>query len=196
MPVNRIAKLLDDPPAPTIPPREDLKGRYQFVSDAVLKAIAATTKLLDNDDPAVVLKAAKMILDLDKTRMRHGEQVHGVYKPDYLDVLQQLGPVSGDVPRSTEVVAAELRQLENELAEDNFDDEDDFDDADDEPAIRPISSVLGTVPAPLCPPPPPTAKPPDDDEPADAQAEYQRWVTGYYHRDRATDPRPRMVGCS
>ena len=86
---NRIARHLDAPPAPPT----DTRGRYEFVSDAVLRAVAAVTRLLDDDDPAVVLKAAKMILDVEKTRMRHGREVHGAPNPESVERREMLGPL-------------------------------------------------------------------------------------------------------
>ena len=112
--VNRITKHLDTPPAPPA----DTRGRYEFVSDAVLRAVAAVTRLLDDDDPAIVLKAAKMILDVEKTRMRHGREVHGAPDPYREETRQMLGPIWNN-PNPVKV------EFEGDF---NDDEEDDFDD--------------------------------------------------------------------
>jgi len=184
MPVNRIARHLE--PSLSPPPPADPRGRHDFLSDAILRAVAAVTKLLDHDDPAVVLKAAKMILDVEKTRMRHGRRLLGVPDPEGVERAAMFDPLLGDPDYRTRTVspevAAELARLEEE--------DDDFDD-DDEPAVRPIPYVMGVAPtpSPWPPPPPPAAKPldpdPNDDDPAiTGEQEYQRWFTGYYYRDR------------
>jgi hypothetical protein len=43
-------------------------------SSAIVAAIQAVQQLLNHDDPGVVLKAAGMIIDLEKTRLRHGRK--------------------------------------------------------------------------------------------------------------------------
>lgn len=126
---NRIARHLNTPPVP--PPKEDYKGRYEFVSDAVLRAVAAVTRLLGDDDPAVVLKAAKMILDVEKTRMRHGRDVHGAPSPESVERSELLGPLPG---------AARPAKVRHD---DDFEEE----DFDDEPVIRPIPDIVGNTPA-------------------------------------------------
>jgi len=154
MPVNRIIRHLDAPPAPPA----DTRGRYEFVSDAVLRAVAAVTRLLDDDDPAVVLKAAKMILDVEKTRMRHGREVHGAPDPYREETREMLGPIwNNPNPVKVEV-------------EDDFDDDED----DDEPAIRPIPYRMAAAPVP-----PPAIEerhddPPDPSDTHDATNEFQR----------------------
>jgi len=159
--VNRIARHLDAPPAPPT----DTRGRYEFVSDAVLRAVAAVTRLLDDDDPAVVLKAAKMILDVEKTRMRHGREVHGAPDPESVERREMLGPL----PSKAIPMRAEF--------DDDFDDDEQEDtDFDDEPAIRPIPYRMGHAPTP---PPPVIAEPPDtatDNEPS----EFRQWLRGFY----------------
>ena len=131
--VNRIAKHLDTPPAPPA----DTRGRYEFVSDAVLRAVAAVTRLLDDDDPAVVLKAAKMILDVEKTRMRHGREVHGAPDPYREETREMLGPIWNN-PNPVELEV-----------EGDFDDDEEDDDFDDEPpASRPCEGAGSHRPAP------------------------------------------------
>jgi hypothetical protein len=51
--------------------------REGVLSDAVFAAIRALQRLLISDDPHLTLKAAEMILDLEKTRLRHGRPVSG-----------------------------------------------------------------------------------------------------------------------
>ena len=53
-------------------------GRAEFFSNAVFAAVAALQKQLTDDDPAVVREVAEAILDLEKTRLRHGREVAGV----------------------------------------------------------------------------------------------------------------------
>ncbi len=61
-PVNRIANT----PA---------KSRRRAVLDeAVLATVVALRELLRDRDPKVVLGAAKLILDLEKARLRHGDK--------------------------------------------------------------------------------------------------------------------------
>ena len=69
--VNRLG-VYPEPPLP-----RDPQARRDHLSDAVMKAVSAAARLLDDGDSAVVLKAVKEILDLEKTRMRHGHNVLG-----------------------------------------------------------------------------------------------------------------------
>jgi len=166
---NRIARHLDAPPAPPT----DTRGRYEFVSDAVLRAVAAVTRLLDDDDPAVVLKAAKMILDVEKTRMRHGREVHGAPNPESVERREMFGPL----PSKAIPVKIEYK--------DDFDDEEE--DFDDPPASRPCEGVgsprpapsqgrLATSDSPAEPPDPPNS----GDATADEPSEFQQWLKGFY----------------
>ena len=61
------------PALPTTP-----AGRAELFSQAVFAAVAALQKQLTDDDPAVVRAAAESILDLEKTRLRHGREVAGM----------------------------------------------------------------------------------------------------------------------
>jgi len=131
MPVNRIAKHLDTPPAPPA----DTRGRYEFVSEAVLRAVAAVTRLLDDDDPAVVLKAAKMILDVEKTRMRHGREVHGAPDPYREETRQMLG-------------ALPSKAIPVKLEYDDFDDDGGSEDLTPRPPLRPGEGVFKTDASP------------------------------------------------
>ncbi len=104
--VNRLAAY----PEPPLP--RDPQARRDHLSDAVMKAVAAAARLLDDDDSAVVLKAVKEILDLEKTRMRHGQTVLGAHPPYLDDLATELGSVhSGGPPRL--------------LVDDIYDDDDD-----------------------------------------------------------------------
>lgn len=51
--------------------------REEVFSDAVCAAVRGLQRLLKHDDPHVALKAAGMILDLEKTRLRHGRPICG-----------------------------------------------------------------------------------------------------------------------
>ena len=63
---NRVSPYLDSPkPQPVLP--TDPAARQAILGDAVLRTIIALQGLLASDDPVVVLKAAGMILDLEKT---------------------------------------------------------------------------------------------------------------------------------
>jgi len=165
VPVNRIARHLDAPPAPPA----DTRGRYEFVSDAVLRAVAAVTRLLDDDDPAVVLKAAKMILDVEKTRMRHGREVHGAPDPYREETRQMLGPL----PSKATPVKIEHK--------DDFDDYEEDDDFDDESAAsRPCEGAGEPVPTPSqgrLATSDSSAHPHDsDDATEDGPSEFQLWL--------------------
>ena len=104
--VNRLIAY-PDPPLP-----RDPQARRDHLSDAVMKAVAAAARLLGDDDSAVVLKAVKEILDLEKTRMRHGQTVLGAHPPYLDDLTKELGSVhSGGPPRL--------------LVDDIYDDDDD-----------------------------------------------------------------------
>lgn len=73
---NRISPYLDTAKAlPALP--IDPAARQAIRGDAVLRTILALQGLLTSEDPAVVLKAAGMILDLEKTSMRHGREITG-----------------------------------------------------------------------------------------------------------------------
>ena len=167
MPVNRIIRHLDAPPAPPA----DTRGRYEFVSDAVLRAVAAVSRLLDDDDPAVVLKAAKMILDVEKTRMRHGREVHGAPDPYREETRQMLGPLpSKAIPLKIEW-------------EDDFDDDEGY--FDDEPtASRPCEGVGSHRPAPsqgrLATSDAPAEPPDSDDATEDGPSEFQQAIRQLY----------------
>jgi hypothetical protein len=65
-PHNRVSPYLNDPPA-----------RQEVLGDAVIAAVVALQGLLRHDDPAVVLKSAAMILDLERTRLRHDRPISG-----------------------------------------------------------------------------------------------------------------------
>ena len=92
--VNRLAAY------PEPPLLHDPQARRDHLSDAVMKAVSAAARLLDDDDSAVVLKAVTEILALEKTRMRHGQNVLGAHPPYLDDLAEELGSVhSGGPPR-------------------------------------------------------------------------------------------------
>ena len=104
--INRLVAY----PEPPLP--RDPQARRDHLSDAVMKAVSAAARLLDDDDSAVVLRAVKEILDLEKTRMRHGQNVLGAHPPYLDDLTKELGSVhSGGPPRL--------------LVDDIYDDDDD-----------------------------------------------------------------------
>jgi hypothetical protein len=67
------------------------------MADAVMASVLALQGLLTNTNPNVVVKAAGMILDLDKTQMRHGRPVCGTDHPTPLELepLPELAPPTG-----------------------------------------------------------------------------------------------------
>jgi hypothetical protein len=87
-PHNRIAKQLQNlaTPAP-----------QAVYSNAIFAAIQAVQQLFTHDDPQVVLKAASMILDLEKTRLRHA----GSDRRDLCDFAEMPAPTTSPDPRAT-----------------------------------------------------------------------------------------------
>ncbi len=77
LPMNRIAAHFDSPPAelPQLPASARERGRLW--SDTVFQAVAALRLQLTHRDTAVVAAAANSILELERTRMRHGKLVAG-----------------------------------------------------------------------------------------------------------------------
>jgi len=157
-----------------VPPPDDVTGRHDFLSDAILRAVAATARLLGDDDPAVVLKAAKMLLDLEKTRMRHGRRVLGVPDPYQVETAKMLGPIWGNA---------------NPVPLENADDYDDYEDEDVPEAY---------VPCPAAGPPvreferEPDVQPrPDEwtERPPPGESEFQRWLKAF-----RSDVIPPVVG--
>jgi hypothetical protein len=95
---NRIAPYLSEP-ARTLPPLPaDPAARSALLSDAVFAAVLALQGQLTHHDPAVVRKAAEMILDFEKTRLRHGRAVAGTIPPSPLEPLPQLDPLPQSHP--------------------------------------------------------------------------------------------------
>ena len=112
------------PPVPDgIPPR-DVQARRDFLSDAVMLAVARAVKLLGDEDSKVVLGAVSEILAVEKTRMRHGRPILGAHEKYIEDIRRDLGE-PGDLS---------LAELYNppEPAEEY---EHDFDEEFDEPAV-------------------------------------------------------------
>ncbi len=74
---NRLDKHFDSPPAtkPALPKSE--RGRGQLWSDVVFDAVVALHTQLASRSEAVVAAAANSILELERTRMRHGQTVAG-----------------------------------------------------------------------------------------------------------------------
>ena len=77
LPVNRIGAHYDSPPAelPELPASARERGRLW--SDTVFQAVLALRHQLTHRDAAVVAAAANSILELERTRMRHGKLVAG-----------------------------------------------------------------------------------------------------------------------
>ncbi len=90
---NRIAPYLSEP-ARTLPPLPaSAEGRSALLSDAVFAAVLALQGQLTHHDPKVVQTAAGMILDFEKTRLRHGRRVAGTERPPVLEPLPPLDPL-------------------------------------------------------------------------------------------------------
>jgi hypothetical protein len=90
---NRIAPYPSEP-AKTLPPLPaSAEARSALLSDAVFAAVLALQGQLTHHDPAIVQKAAEMILDFEKTRLRHGRRVAGTERPQVLNPLPPLDPL-------------------------------------------------------------------------------------------------------
>ncbi len=102
---NRVAPYLSEPKK-TLPPLPATpEARQALLSDAVFAAVLALQAQLTHHDPAVVQKAAGMILDFEKTRLRHGRPVAGTAPPSPLEPLPPVAPLppldpvcGGDAP--------------------------------------------------------------------------------------------------
>ena len=77
LPINRIGAHYDSPPAeiPELP--ASARERGKLWSDTVFQAVLALRNQLTHRDAAVVAAAANSILELERTRMRHGKLVAG-----------------------------------------------------------------------------------------------------------------------
>ena len=75
-PHNRISPYLDAPQPDVVVPT-DPATREAVIGDAVIAAVIRLRQLLASDEPVVALKAAGMILDLEKTTIRHGRAITG-----------------------------------------------------------------------------------------------------------------------
>lgn len=110
---NRVAAYLD---TPSVVVPVDPAARQAVLGDAVIATIFTLQKLLGNEDPMVALKAAGMILDLEKTRMRHGRDVSGMVNPTPPE------PEPATNPESSDVDGADKASIEDEFVERNTDD--------------------------------------------------------------------------
>jgi hypothetical protein len=130
-PHNRVLPYLDAPkqPLPTTP-----GARRQALADGVFAAVAALQGLLAHSDPAVVMKAAAMILDFEKTRLRHDRPVAGtaVELPE-MDPLPALEPLhTPDRPSGSVSEREKLSRLDLMMSDpDAILDADDLDFAND-----------------------------------------------------------------
>ena len=77
IPINRLSAHFDASPVelPELP--QSARERGQLWSDAVFQALLALQKQLTHRDAAVVAAAANSILELERTRIRHGRSVAG-----------------------------------------------------------------------------------------------------------------------
>ena len=74
---NRLGAHFDAPPAPKRGLPKTERERGQLWSDVVLDAVLALHKQLESHNEAVVAAAANSILDLERTRLRHGKDLAG-----------------------------------------------------------------------------------------------------------------------
>ncbi len=97
--LNRIGAHFDSPPTakPAVPKSERERGRLW--SDVVFDAVLALHGQLASRSEAVVAAAANSILELERTRLRHGKNVAGsTHRTDAQeehDEMYQLPPLSG-----------------------------------------------------------------------------------------------------
>src|SRR3954468_22081550 len=79
---NRCAGYFDEIQNAKLPklPAEP-KEREQIYQDAVLQTVLAMQKLLTHENVDQRIRAAELILALEKTRMRHGNDVAGTQPP-------------------------------------------------------------------------------------------------------------------
>ena len=77
IPMNRVGAHFDPSPVelPELP--QTARGRGQLWSDTVFQAVLALKKQLTHRDIAIAVAAANSILELERTRMRHGTFVAG-----------------------------------------------------------------------------------------------------------------------
>ena len=74
IPIHR-APAYDAPPKPIIP--KSPRARGQLWSDAIFEAVMALKNQLSSRSESVVAAAATALLDLERTRMRHGQDLCG-----------------------------------------------------------------------------------------------------------------------
>lgn len=100
IPVNRIAGHL--PTAPAAPSPAPLPAtpeeRQQLWADTLAAALLALQTRLAHRDPAVVERAVFAILDLEKTRLRHGRGLAGTHVPN--PALARLDALAGNLLES------------------------------------------------------------------------------------------------
>lgn len=112
---NRIARHFDTMPSRSITVPTDPMDRAAVWPDAVIAAVLTLKSLLASDDPAVALKAAEMILNLEKASIRHDRPITGMSLPTVDQ--QPVTPQSVESP-STEV--ADLDELQAMGEEERF----------------------------------------------------------------------------
>ena len=128
-PHNRVSPYLDAPnPLPTPPATPE--AREQVLADAVFAAILTLQRLLAHTDPQVAFKATAMILDFEKTRLRHGRPVVGTAPPPpspQPDPFAECEPLpqqeSAPPPRISD--REQLERLDRMIADPLDDDDDD-----------------------------------------------------------------------
>jgi hypothetical protein len=118
--VNRVAHYFHNP-LPEIP--DDDFERQAFYSEAILQAVAAMRGLLNSNDPTMVLKAARELFALERTRLRHKLGITGCrekavpkWKLDQerMEALNDPGPPS-EKQLEGEAVEAHSKEAQAEL---------------------------------------------------------------------------------
>jgi hypothetical protein len=112
------------PPAPAPLPKTPAE-RLSFWNEAVFAAIRHHVQQLN--DPKTADKAAAVIIDLEKCRLRHRQHLAGTKEPalEPIDVMGSLPPVDRCSPIETDSPASRLADDDNDF-DDEFEDEEDF----------------------------------------------------------------------
>lgn len=152
----RVAPMYYDTPPKTLPPLPTTPAeRQKVMADAIFASVLALQGLLTDRDPHVVMKAAGMILDVDKTQIRHGRRVSGTGHPCPLDPLPGMPGYESPTKSTPSEQPAPLLPTPEKMAhlhrmtdedEGDFDD-DEFNDWDEPaPKAQPKAAAQTTPP--------------------------------------------------
>lgn len=143
---DRFGRLVDVPDPPASP-----KGRKRYWDDTVQEAVAELRRRLASTREAVVTMALLAIIDLEKTRMRHGGTISGTRVPHLPDIDDDWGnplpPAKGEAPEpglaaGDEGAVEPIPQVEEPT-----------------PPVVPITPIVAGREAGATPPPPPQPAP-------------------------------------